>query len=100
METQHEHTEIICFDVAPIGKHDIILGLLWCKLHQVQFDWDNHDIIGWAKLCEETCFYNPKIAALHTQLLQEDAKPPQQATEQAIGYDLYSTQTVTIPPGS
>jgi len=53
MTTKHGHKETIVFDVAPIRKHQLLLRLPWCKLHQVQFDWNNKDILGWGPECEQ-----------------------------------------------
>ena len=51
--TKHGHEETITFDVAPIRKYKDILGLPWCKLHRVQFDWDNNDILQWGPQCKQ-----------------------------------------------
>jgi len=53
MTTKHGHEETITLDVAPIGKHQLLLGLPWCKLHQIQFDWNNEDILSWGPKCEQ-----------------------------------------------
>ena len=53
MVTRHGHQEDITFDVAPIGKHELLLGLLWCRLHQIQVDWDNNNIMKWGPECEQ-----------------------------------------------
>jgi len=53
MVTRHGHQEDITFEVAPIGKHELLLGLPWCRLHQIQVDWDNNDIIKWGLECEQ-----------------------------------------------
>ena len=52
LTTQHGHEETITLNVAPVGKHDIILGLPWCQYHGIQFDWTNHDISQWSPECE------------------------------------------------
>ena len=97
--TKHGHKEIITLNIAPIGKHNIILGLPWCQFHEVQFDWVNRDIKQWSSECENRCFPN-HLAPLHIQPLCPDAIVPERATTGAIGYDLHSTKTVTLQPGT
>jgi len=53
MTTQHGHEEDITLDIAPIGKHEILLRLPWCHLHQVQFNWQQGDISHWGPNCEK-----------------------------------------------
>jgi hypothetical protein len=38
------HTEYTTFDVAPIGRHDIILGMPWMKMHNPTIDWKKHEL--------------------------------------------------------
>jgi dUTP pyrophosphatase len=96
----HTHEEIITFDVAPIGKHNIILGLPWCTYHEVQFDWNQHNITKWSPSCEGRCFYAPTVTPLLVQLMSPDASIPVRASTGAIGYDLMSTETLIIPPST
>ena len=97
--TKHGHEEIITLNVAPVGKHNIILGLLWCQFHEVQFDWVNQDIKQWSAECENRCFPN-HLTPLHVQPLCPDAIIPERATAGAIRYNLHSTKTITLPPGT
>jgi len=98
--TKHGHEEVITLDVAPIGKHNIILGLPWCTYHEVQFDWNHRDITQWSPSCENRCFPSHIIAPLLVQLMSPEAQIPKRATEGSIGYDLYATETVTLEPAS
>jgi RNase H-like domain found in reverse transcriptase/Reverse transcriptase (RNA-dependent DNA polymerase)/Integrase zinc binding domain/Chromo (CHRromatin Organisation MOdifier) domain/Aspartyl protease len=52
------HEEWISLDVAPIGRHEIILGMPWIRKHNPDIDWvkgtiafnrcrDYHDLIEW-----------------------------------------------------
>ena len=100
MTTKHGHQEIIPFNVAPIGKHDLILGLPWCKYHEVQFDWHQNDIIQWSPKCKERCFPSHTLASLLVKTLCPDSVVPQRATPGSIGYDLTATETITLPPHS
>jgi len=98
MITRHGHKESIVLNVAPVGKHDLILGLPWCTYHGVQFDWHTSDIIQWSPDCEGRCFAS--LAPLLVKALTPDAIPPKRATEGAIGYDLHSVTNGIIPPQS
>jgi dUTP pyrophosphatase len=97
LTTPHGHTEQITLDVAPIGHHDLILGLPWLTLHGVHLDWKNNNIIGWSPTCETNCFFQPDPNLL-VQKLSPNAQVPARATPGSIGYDLHATNQVTIPP--
>jgi dUTP pyrophosphatase len=98
LTTRHGHTEQITLDVAPIGSHDLILGLPWLTLHGVHLDWKNNNIIGWSPTCETTCFFQPTPLLL-IQKLSPNAQLPSKGTSGSIGYDLHATDGTTIPPG-
>jgi hypothetical protein len=98
LTTCHGHSEEITLDVAPIGHHDLILGLLWLTLHEVHLDWKNNNIIGWSPTCETTCFFQPDPSLL-IQRLSPTAQIPTRATPGSVGYDLHATNGTTIPPG-
>jgi deoxyuridine 5'-triphosphate nucleotidohydrolase len=94
---QHGHEETITLNIAPVGKHDIILGLPWCKYHRVQFDWTVKDILAWSPNCKGRCFPTP-ISTLQVRALCHDAIIPKRSTPRSIRYDLHTTETITIPP--
>ena len=102
MTTRHRHTKTITFNVTPIGKHNIILGLPWCTKHEIQIDWKNHEIVRWSPNCKNQCFGTIASIFPTTDLLVrklvEDAIPPVRATPGSIGYDIHTTNTITIPP--
>ena len=99
LTTKHGHEETITLNVAPVGRHNLILGLPWCQYHGVQFDWNYCKINQWSPDCEGRCFpSNISFLQVHTPCL--DAVTPQQATPGAIGYDLHATTKVTIPPAT
>ena len=104
LTTRHGHTENITLDVAPIGRHDLILGLPWYVKHGIQIDWRNKEIIGWSPECESTCF-NHIISELQTHpspLLVKKLSPttqtPVRATPGSVGYDIQADADITIPP--
>jgi dUTP pyrophosphatase len=98
LTTHHGHTEQITLDVAPIGHHNLILGLPWLTLHGVHLDWKNNDIVRWSPTCETTCFFQPNPSFL-IQRISPTAQIPSRTTPGSIGYDLHAIEGTTIPPG-
>ena len=94
--TRHGHEEVISLNVAPVGHHDLILGLPWCQYHGVQFDWTNHNINSWSPDCKGRCFHT-QVAPLLVQKLCPDVVTPHRSSEGAVGYDLHASTPVTIP---
>jgi len=39
------HEEWIKFDVAPLGRHQIILGMPWIAMHNPSIDWKAETIV-------------------------------------------------------
>jgi dUTP pyrophosphatase len=97
LTTCHGHSEYITFDVAPIGQHNLILGLPWLALHRVQLDWKNNNITRWSPSCENSCFFKPDLSLL-VQKLSPTTQIPTRATPGSAGYDLHATEETTIPP--
>jgi dUTP pyrophosphatase len=98
LTTQHGHSERITLDMAPIGQHDLILGLPWLALHGVQLDWKSNNIMGWSPSCKNSCFFQPDPALL-VQKLSPTTQIPTRATPGSVGYDLHATKEITIPSG-
>ena len=96
--TVNDHSKQIPLEVAPIGRHDIILGLPWLEKHNVQIDWRDKAIVGWSKECNDGCL-SASINTVEVKKLSPDAMVPTYATTGSIGADLYSTQSIVIPPG-
>jgi hypothetical protein len=53
--THYDHTETITMFVTELGKHPIILGLPWMRLHRVTPDWDREILNFTAPRCRTTC---------------------------------------------
>ena len=96
--TINNHSEQIPLEVAPIGRHDIILGLPWLERHNVQIDWKGREILGWSTECSSSCL-TTGVNTLEIRKLSPEAVVPTYATTGSIGADLYSTQLIVIPPG-
>jgi dUTP pyrophosphatase len=97
LTTHHGHSECITLDMAPIGQHNLILGLPWLALHGVQLDWRNNNITGWSLSCETSCFFRPDPSLL-VQKLSPTAQTPTRATPRSVGYNLHTTEETTILP--
>jgi len=49
------HSEIITFDVVPLGKHVIIIGMPWLRVHNPNIDWDKCKVSFESPYCKENC---------------------------------------------
>ena len=49
------HSETLTFDVAPLGKHNIVLGLLWLQQHNPTIHWTSRKVTFTSNYCEEHC---------------------------------------------
>ena len=65
-------------------------------------DWKNYELVRWSSNCKNQCFGTIATTSTTTNLLVkklvEDAIPPVRATLGSIGYDIHTTDTITIPP--
>ena len=51
----HSHREIITFDVVPVGRHQVILGLPWFRTHKPYFHWDDLTMEFISPYCKDQC---------------------------------------------
>jgi len=58
---RNSHREIITLDVAPIGRHQVILGLPWLKAHQPKLDWGGLKLRFKQEHCKEQCLLGQGI---------------------------------------
>src|SRR6266853_7050791 len=58
------HSEMITFDVAPLGKHNIILGLPWLQHHSPIIQWASRKITFLSDYCKEHCLATSASAFL------------------------------------
>ena len=49
------HLEYITFDVVPLGKHAIIIGMPWLQVHNLRMDWEKHKVSFKSEFCMENC---------------------------------------------
>ena len=49
------HLETLTFDVVPLGKHNIMLGLPWLQWHNLMIHWCSRKVTFIYDYCEEHC---------------------------------------------
>ena len=59
------HSEMLTFDVALLGKHNIVLGLLWLQWHNLTIHWSSRKITFVSDYCEEHCLTQPASTFLN-----------------------------------
>ena len=59
------HTETLTFDVAPLGKHNIVLGLPWLQRHNPTIQWTSRKVTFASDYCEEHCLAQPASTFLN-----------------------------------
>ena len=61
------HSETLTFNVMPLGKHNIILGLPWLQWHNLMIHWCSGKITFISNYCEECCLVQPASTFLNQQ---------------------------------
>ena len=61
------HSETLTFNVAPLGKHNIVLGLLWLQWHNPMIHWKSGKVTFISNYCEEHCLAQPASTFLNQQ---------------------------------
>ena len=61
------HLETLTFDVALLGKHNIVLGLLWLQWHNPTIHWCSGKVTFISDYCEECCLAQPASTFLNQQ---------------------------------
>ena len=59
------HSETLTFDVAPLGKHNVVLGLPWLQRHNLTIQWASRKITFASDYCEEHCLAQPASTFLN-----------------------------------
>jgi hypothetical protein len=76
------HREIITMDVAPLGKHEVIVGLPWFKVHEPRVDWVNLTLDFQGEYCTDQC------------LLERGEGSARLSTEEAEVFEIQGKETV------
>ena len=107
------HEEQIVLDVAPIGMHQLILGLPWLEAHDPTIQWHTGHIQFSSQHCNLHCLPTPHamfaknaVIALtdhnpHIPItcVTPKAKILTRGSKDSAGWDLYSIENVTFKPG-
>ena len=59
------HSETLTFNIAPLGKHNIVLGLLWLQRHNLTIQWTSGKVTFASNYCEEHCLAQPASTFLN-----------------------------------
>ena len=59
------HAETLTFDVTPLGKHNIVLGLPWLQQHNPTIHWTSRKVTFASDYCEEHCLAQPASTFLN-----------------------------------
>ncbi|KAB5587712.1 Transposon Tf2-1 polyprotein [Ceratobasidium theobromae] len=72
------HKETIECNVVNLGRHDIVLGISWLKLHKPNIDWAENKVAFTSNYCTSHCVQKPAICiggrAEEIASLEEDMK--------------------------
>src|ERR1700677_4982069 len=53
------HEEKIVLDVMELGRHPLILGIPWLKVHNPTIDWTSHRVTFASPFCSHQCLDQP-----------------------------------------
>ena len=59
------HAKTLTFDVAPLGKHNIVLGLPWLQQHNPTIHWTSGKVTFASDYCKEHCLAQPASTFLN-----------------------------------
>ena len=107
------HEEQIVLDVAPIGTHQLILGLPWLEVHDPTVHWCTGHIQFNSQHCNLHCLPTPHdvfaknaVIALtehepHIPVTRAmpEAKILMRGSKDSASWDLYSIENITFEPG-
>jgi hypothetical protein len=63
------HSETLTFDVAPLGGHNIVLGLPWLQQHNPLLHWSSGKVTFASDYCEKHCLVQPASTFLNQRPL-------------------------------
>jgi hypothetical protein len=58
---------MLTFNVAPLGKHNIVLGLPWLQQHDPIVHWSSRKLMFASDYCERHCLAIPTSTFLNQQ---------------------------------
>lgn len=78
------HSETLTFDVAPLGKHNVVLGLPWLQRHNPTIQWSSGKITFISDYCEEHCLAQPASTFLNQRPIVPMAVVNSEVSELAV----------------
>jgi dUTP pyrophosphatase len=92
------HQEQLTCHITDSLTQPIILGLDWMKIHNPTFDFDTLDVQFDSPHCQTNCNQQEEDnnKRLGIKLMTTDATMPTKGSNEAIGFDLYSADDITI----
>ena len=59
------HSETLTFDITPLGKHNVVLGLPWLQWHNPMIQWTSGKVTFTSDYCEDHCLAQPASTFLN-----------------------------------
>ena len=78
------HSETLTFNVAPLGKHNIVLGLPWLQWHNLTIHWCSGKVTFISDYCEERCLVQPASTFLNQRPIVPTAAVENEVSEIAV----------------
>ena len=73
--------ETLTFDVAPLGGHNIILGLPWLQQHDLLIHWSSGKVTFTSDYCEGHCLARPTSTFLKQRPLIQSSETIREAPD-------------------
>jgi len=92
-----DHSETITFDVVPLGKHAIILGMPWLKVHNPNLDWTMCKVTFNGEYCQQNCGRDEdelKIFKMAAIMEEEKASIPDEYHDLVDVFDIERARTM------
>ena len=78
------HSETLTFDVAPLGKHNVVLGLPWLQQHNPTIQWTSGKITFASNYCEDHCLAQPASTFLNQRPIAPQVTITSEVSELAV----------------
>ena len=59
------HAKTLTFDIVPLGKHNVVLGLPWLQWHNLTIHWTSGKVTFRSNYCKEHCLAQPASTFLN-----------------------------------
>ena len=78
------HAKTLTFDVTPLGKHNIVLGLLWLQQHNPTIHWMSGKVTFASDYCKEHCLAQPASTFLNQHPIVSQVTIENKVSELAV----------------